>query len=76
MVPLGLVSPIEDGEGPLKGGRGSVEMKPGGECPKEVGLPRVPDGVCVGTRIEAFNAWYPSGSVGVTLGESGVPTGA
>jgi hypothetical protein len=51
-------------------------MKPGGECPEEVGPPGVPDVICVGTGIEAFNAWYLGGSVGVTLGESGVPIGS
>jgi hypothetical protein len=66
---------IEDGEGPLKGGEGSVRMKPGGECPEEVGPLGVLDGVCVEVKIEAFNARYPGGSVGVTLGESGVPMG-
>jgi hypothetical protein len=76
MVPLGSVPPIEDGKGPLKGGRGSVGMKPGGWCPEGVELPGVPDEICVGAGIEAFNAWYPGGSVEVTLGESGVPMGA
>ena len=76
MVPLGSIPPIEDGEGPMKGGGGSVEMKLGRWCPEGVGPPGVLDGVYVGVRIESFNAWYPGGSVGVTLGESSVPMGA
>ena len=51
-------------------------MKQRGECPDEEGPPVVLDGVCVGMGIEAFNAQYLGGSVGVTLGESGVPMGA
>ena len=50
-------------------------MKLGGECPEEEGPPGVPDGVCIGVGIEAFNARYLGGSVGVTLGESDVPMG-
>ena len=76
MVPLGSAPPIKDGKGPLKGGGGSVEMKPGGECPEEVGPPGVLYVICVGMGIEAFGARYPGGSVGVTLGESGVPIGS
>jgi hypothetical protein len=76
MVPLGSAPPIEDGKGPLKGGGGNVGMKLGGECPEEVGLPRVLDVVCVGMGIEAFSAQYLGGRVGVTLGKSGVPMGA
>jgi hypothetical protein len=57
MVPLGSVPPIEDGRGPLKGGRGSVRMKPGTRWfPEGVEIPGVPDGICVGEGIEAFNA--------------------
>jgi hypothetical protein len=41
-----------------------------------VGPPGVPDVICVGMGIEAFNAQYPGGSVGVSLGESGVPIGS
>ena len=51
-------------------------MKPGGECPKEEGPPGVPDRVCVGVGIEAFNTRYLGGSVGVTLGVRGVMMGA
>ena len=76
MVPLRSVPLIKDGRGPLKGGGGSVGMKSGGWCLEGVELPRVPDEICAGARIEAFNARYPGGSVGVTLGESGVPMGA
>ena len=77
MVPLGSVFLIEDGRGPLKGGQGSVGMKLGTRwCPKGVETLGVPDVICVRTRIEAFNTQYPSGSVGVNLGESGVPMGA
>jgi hypothetical protein len=56
MVPLGSVPPIEDGRGPLKGGGGSVRMKPGRWCPEGVELPGVLDEICVGAGIEAFNA--------------------
>ena len=57
MVPLGSVPLIEDGTGPLKGGRGSVGMKPGSRwCPEGVETPRVLDEICVGAGIEAFNA--------------------
>jgi hypothetical protein len=76
MVPLGSVPPIEDGRGPLKGGGGSVRMKLGGWCPEGVQLLGVLDEICVGEGIKALNAWYPGGSVGVTLGESGVSMGA
>jgi hypothetical protein len=49
--------PIEDGRGPLKGGRGSDGIKQGTRwCPEEVEIPRVPDEICVGVGIEAFNA--------------------
>jgi hypothetical protein len=47
----------------------------GRECPEEEGPPGEPDGVCVGVGTEAFNAWYLSSSVGVTLGVRGVPMG-
>jgi hypothetical protein len=76
MVPLGSIPPIEDGEVPMKGGGGSVEMKLGRWCPEGVGPPGVPDVICVGVGIEAFNTRYPCGSVGVTLDESGVLMGA
>jgi hypothetical protein len=76
MVPLGSASLIEDGKGPLKGGRGSVEMKPGGDFPKGVGPPGVLDAICVGMTIEAFNAQYLGGSVRVTLGKRSMPMGA
>ena len=57
MVPLGLVPSIEDGRGPLEGGRGSVEIKPRTRwCPEEIEMPGVSDGICVGAGIEAFNA--------------------
>jgi hypothetical protein len=57
MVSLGSVPPIEDGRGPLKGGQGSVGIKPGMRwCPEEVETPRVLDEICVGSGIEAFNA--------------------
>ena len=39
-------------------------------------LPGVPNEICVGAGIEAFNSWYLGGSVGVTLDERGVPMGA
>ena len=68
--------PEEDEEGPPKGNWGSVGIKPGRECPEEEGPPGESDGVCVGVGIEAFNARYLGGSVGVTLVESGVPMGA
>ena len=51
-------------------------MKLGGECREEEGPPGVSYGVCIGVGIEAFNVRYPGGSIGVTLGESGVPIGA
>jgi hypothetical protein len=76
MVPLRSVPPIEDGRGPLKGGGGSIEIKLGRWCPEGVKPPGVPDVICVRTRIEAFNTQYPGGSVGMNLGESGVPMGA
>jgi hypothetical protein len=57
MVPLWSVPLIDDGRGPLKGGRGSVGIKPGTRwCPEGVEMPGVPDEICVGARIEAFNA--------------------
>jgi hypothetical protein len=68
--------PIVDGRGPLKGGGGSVGMKLGRWCPEGVGPPGVPYVICIGVGIEAFNVWYPGGSVGVTLGESTMPMGA
>jgi hypothetical protein len=55
MVPLGSVPLIEDGRGPLKGGGGSVGMKLGRWFPKGVKPPGVPDEICVGAGIEAFN---------------------
>jgi hypothetical protein len=76
MVPLGSAPSIEDGKGTLKGGGGSVRMKLGGKCLEEEGPLGVPYVICVGMRIEAFNAWYPGGSVGVNLGESSVPIGS
>jgi hypothetical protein len=56
MVPLASVSLIEDGRGPLKGGGGSVGMKLGRWFPEGVEPPGVPDEICVGAGIEAFNA--------------------
>jgi hypothetical protein len=57
MVPLGLVPPIKDGRDPLKGGHGIVGMKPGTRWfPEGVEMLVVPDGICVGERIETFNA--------------------
>jgi hypothetical protein len=51
------MSLIEDGTGPLKGGRGSVRMKPGMRwCPEGVETLGVPDEICVGAGIEEFNA--------------------
>jgi hypothetical protein len=76
MVPLGSVPPIEEGRGPLKGGRGSVKMKPGGWCLEGVELLGVSNEIYAEAGIEAFNAWYLGGSVRVNLGESGVPMGA
>jgi hypothetical protein len=56
MVPLGSVPLIEDGRGPLKGGRGSVRIKPGMRwCLEGVETPGVPDDICVEAGIEAFN---------------------
>ena len=51
-------------------------MKPRRDFLEEEGPPGESDGVCVGVGMEAFNARYPGGSVGVTLGVSGVPMGA
>jgi hypothetical protein len=77
MVPLGSVPPIEDGRGPLKGGQGSVGIKQGTRWfPEEVETPGVPDEICVGAGIEAFNARYLGGRVGVNLGKSSVLMGA
>ena len=76
MVPLGSVLPIEDGKGPLKGGGRSVGMKLRGWCPEGMELSGVPEEICAGAGIEAFNAWYPGGSVRVTLRKSSVPMGA
>ena len=50
-------------------------MKLGRECLEEEGLLEELDGVCVGVGMEAFNARYPGGSVGVTLGKSVVSMG-
>jgi hypothetical protein len=44
-------------------------MNPRGEFPEEEGPLGVPDGVCVGVGIEAFNAQYLGGSVGDTRKE-------
>jgi hypothetical protein len=76
MVPLGSVPLIEDERGPLKGGGGSVEIKPGRWCPEGVKPPGDSDVICVRTRIEAYNTQYPGGSVGVNLSKSGVLMGA
>ena len=75
-MPLGLRLPVEDEEGPPKGNLGSVGIKSRRECPEEEGPPGESDGVCVGVGMQAFNAWYPGGSVGVTLGVRGVLMGA
>jgi hypothetical protein len=57
MVPLGSVPPIEDGRGPLKGGKVSVGMKPGTRwCLEGVETPGFLDDICVEAGIEAFNA--------------------
>jgi hypothetical protein len=54
--------------------------KTGNRVPRKEGPPGVPDGVCGGVGLEAFNkafnAWYPGGSVGVTLGIRWVLIGA
>jgi len=70
IAPLGLGFPVEYIEGPPKGNWGSVGAKPGIKCPEEEGPLGEPDGVC------AFNAWYPSGNVRLTLGVRGVLMGA
>ena len=51
-------------------------MKLGREYLEEEGPPGVSDGVCRGIEMEAFNARYPGGSVGVIFGVSSVPMGA
>jgi hypothetical protein len=56
MVPLVSVPPIENGKGPLKGGGGSIRMKLGRWCQEGVEILGVPNEICVGVVIEAFNA--------------------